>query len=188
MSIEKQNQILNNATLLHDKASIEAAIDKMASQLCVDYQNSNPIFLVVMNGGLIFAGKLLPKLQFPAQIDYCHATRYRGETSGGELVWKAAPQMSLQGRHVLLIDDILDEGYTLKAIEAECEKLGAASVKTVVLIEKHHDRKAEPNMKPDYCALTCPDQYIFGCGMDVEHYWRNTEAIYIHNPESFDDD
>jgi len=182
MTVEKQNDIKRKATLLYNKEAIDIALEKMAEKINQDYQDLNPVFLVVMNGGLIFAGKLLPKLNFPGQIDYCHATRYRGETFGGELVWKSSPQMSLEGRHVILIDDILDEGYTLKAIIEECQKLNVGSVSTAVLIEKEHDRKAEPGMKADYCELTTPDHYIFGCGMDIDHYWRNTESIYIYNP------
>ncbi|WP_196139153.1 hypoxanthine-guanine phosphoribosyltransferase [Aliikangiella sp. G2MR2-5] len=183
MEIDRINLVKKNATLLHDKNTVEQAIKSMAVTISKDYKDKNPIFLVIMNGGLIFAGKLLPLLDIPAEIDYCHATRYRGETSGGELIWKATPQTSIEDRHVVLLDDILDEGYTLKSIVETCEKMGAASVKTAVLIEKEHDRKAVEGMCADYCELTTPDHYIFGCGMDIDHYWRNTDAIYIYNPE-----
>lgn len=182
MTLDELNQIKENATLLHEKTTIDEALMKMADQISQDYKDKNPVFLVVMNGGLVFAGKLLPLLKFPGQVDYCHATRYRGEMSGGELVWKAGPQKPLKDRHVILIDDILDEGYTLHAIIEACQKWQVASVKSAVLIEKLHDRKAFPGMKPDYCELTTPDHYVFGCGMDVDHYWRNTESIYIYNP------
>ncbi len=180
MSIEALNTIKNNALLLHDKSVVDAAIKTMAKKLTNNYQTLNPIFIVVMNGGLIFAGKLLAQLNFPAQIDYCHATRYRGEKQGKDIQWKALPQMSLTNRHVVLLDDILDEGTTLKAIKEKCLSLGAKSVKTAVLIEKEHQRKIDANTQADYCELTTPDHYIFGYGMDIDHYWRNTESIYIH--------
>ena len=182
MTLDELNQIKQNATLLYNKASIDEALQKMADKINQDYQDKNPVFLVVMNGGLVFAGKLLPLLKFPAQIDYCHATRYRGEKTGGDLIWKAKPQKNLRNRHVILIDDILDEGYTLHAIAEACQEWQVASVSSAVLIEKLHDRKVFTGMKPDYCELTTPDHYIFGCGMDVDHYWRNTESIYIYNP------
>ncbi|TQV72147.1 hypoxanthine-guanine phosphoribosyltransferase [Aliikangiella marina] len=179
--INELNQIKSNATLLHSKEVIDEALAKLQSQLTSDYAEKNPIFLVVMNGGLIFAGKILPLLNFPIQIDYCHATRYRGATTGGEIEWRAKPQMDLSGRHVIVVDDILDEGFTLQGIVAACESMGALSVKTLVLIEKLHDRKAFKNMKPDYCELQGPDQYSFGAGMDYNHYWRNCDAIYLLN-------
>ena len=179
--LEQIKQAKDNATLLHSSEVINQALNKLQIQLTNDYSNKNPVFLVVMNGGLIFAGKILPQLNFPAQIDYCHATRYRGETSGGQIEWKAKPQMDLANRHVVVVDDILDEGYTLQAIVNACQEMGAASIKTLVLIEKLHDRKAIPDMKPDYCELETPDQYIFGFGMDYNHYWRNCDEIYLLN-------
>ena len=181
MDIDKLKQIKQEAKLLHSKQTIDKALASLRDQLVADYMDKNPIFLVVMNGGLVFAGQLLPQIDIPAQIDYCHATRYRGATSGGEIEWKVKPNLSLKDRNVIIVDDILDEGYTLQAIVKDCEKQGAASIKTLVLIEKLHDRKAVAGMRSDYCELETPDKYIFGFGMDVNHYWRNLDAIYILN-------
>ena len=183
MNIKQLNQVKSQATLLHDSKTIESALNRLALQLTSDYFDKNPIFLVVMNGGLIFSGKLLPELNFPAQIDYCHATRYRGEMSGGDIEWKAKPNIDLANRHVVIVDDILDEGYTLKAIIDDCWDKNVTSVKTCVLIEKLHNRKAINGMTPDYCELTTDDHYVFGYGMDFNHYWRNTNNIYIYNPK-----
>lgn len=167
------------ATLLHDRRTVQSAIEAMAEQLTCDYRGLDPVILVVMNGGLVVAGQLLPQLDFPAQLDYCHATRYRGRTSGSEIQWWVRPRAELSGRHVLIMDDILDEGHTLQAVVEACEQAGALSVKSLVLIEKLHDRKAREGMRPDYCQLSAPDEYVFGFGMDYNHYWRNTDAIYI---------
>ena len=131
-----------------------------------------------MNGGLIFAGKLLTHLKFPLEASYLHATRYRNQTSGGDLFWKAKPEVSFIDRHVLIIDDILDEGHTLSAIVDFCKHAGARQVHTAVLIDKEHDRKASPGLKADYAGLPCIDRYIFGYGMDYKGYWRNAAGIY----------
>src|SRR3546814_11189893 len=93
-----------------------------------------------MNGGLIFSGKLLTYLNFPLEASYLHATRYRNETSGGDLFWKAKPEVSFIDRDVLIIDDILDEGHTLGAIIDFCKQAGARKVHTAVLLDKDHDR------------------------------------------------
>jgi len=177
------NQIKDDAILLHDANVIDQSLEKLAKSITHDYADKQPVFLVVMNGGLVFAGNLLPKLNFPAQLDYCHATRYRGEISGGEIEWKTTSNIDLNGRHVVIIDDILDEGYTLQAVIQDCINKNVASVKTCILIEKLHDRKAVKNMRPDYCELTTPDQYVFGFGMDCNHYWRNCDSIYILNSD-----
>lgn len=135
-------QIMAEADCLFTEAEVEAAIDKVASQIDAELAELNPVVFCVMNGGLIFSGKLLTKLNFPLEASYLHATRYRNETSGGELFWKAKPEVSFIDRDVLIIDDILDEGHTLGAIIDFCRHAGARAVHTAVLIDKEHERKA----------------------------------------------
>jgi hypoxanthine phosphoribosyltransferase len=171
-------QVMAEADCLHDEAAVEAAIARVASAINADLAELNPVVFCVMNGGLIFSGKLLTQLNFPLEASYLHATRYRNETSGGELFWKAKPEVSFIDRDVLIIDDILDEGHTLEAILGFCRHAGARSVHTAVLINKEHDRKAHPDLKADYVGLSCIDRYIFGYGMDYKGYWRNAPGIY----------
>lgn len=78
---------------------------------------------------------------------------------------------------MLVIDDIFDEGDTLKAIVAEVRRQGAAAVYSAVLVNKRHDRKAA-GLTVDFVGLEVPDRYVFGCGMDYKEYWRNLPAIY----------
>ncbi len=170
-----------NATVIITKNEIEDALLRLAEQLNADYHDKNPIFLVVLNGGLIFSGQLLPKIKVLCQLDYCHATRYRGNLQGADIQWKAKPQMDLSQRHIIIVDDILDEGHTLQAISEYCFAKHAKSVKSLILVEKKHQRKAYNNQKPDYCELTVPDEYVFGFGMDYAHHWRNSNDIYSLN-------
>ena len=171
-------QVMAEADCLYDEAQVEAAIAQVAEAINGELAERNPVVFCVMNGGLIFTGKLLPKLNFPLEVSYLHATRYRSETTGGELFWKAKPELSFLGRDVLIIDDILDEGHTLAAIIDFCRHAGAAAVHTAVLIDKQHQRKARPNYKADYVGLPCEDRFIFGYGMDYKGYWRNAPGIY----------
>ncbi len=171
-------QVMAEADCLYTDAQVEAAIAQVATTINADLAERNPVVFCVMNGGLIFAGKLLPKLNFPLELSYLHATRYRNETSGGELFWKAKPEISFIDRDVLIIDDILDEGHTLGAISDFCQHAGASAVHIAVLIDKAHDRKARPGLKADYVGLSCVDRYIFGYGMDYKGYWRNAAGIY----------
>ena len=172
--------VLETATLLYDEQAVENALDTLAEQINRDYAELDPVFMVIMKGGLAFGGKLLQKLTIPLQLDYCHATRYRDEMFGDSHIdWKVKLPHNIRDRHVILVDDILDEGHTLQAIIDECHSLRAASVKTAVMVEKRHRRKAVKNMTPDYCELHATDEYIFGCGMDYKSYWRNTRSIYM---------
>src|SRR3990167_4168321 len=171
-------QVMAEADCLYSNAEVEVAIDTMAAAINGELAERNPVGFCVMNGGLIFSGKLLPKLDFPLELSYLHATRYRNETSGGELFWKAKPEISFIDRDVLIIDDILDEGHTLGAIVDFCRHAGASAVHTAVLIDKDHQRKARPDLQADYVGLPCIDRYIFGYGMDYKGYWRNAAGIY----------
>jgi hypoxanthine phosphoribosyltransferase len=171
---------LADADLIHDRATLERAIDTMADAIQADYAGSRPLFLTVMHGGLPFAGQLalaLGERGLDAEFDYLHATRYRGETSGGELVWKHRPATPLQGRRVLLVDDIVDEGHTLAAVRAWCVEQGAAEVRIAALAVKSHDRCVE-GVHADYAGVDVPDRYVFGYGMDYYEQGRNLPAIY----------
>lgn len=171
-------QVQSEADCLFNQQQVEQAIDAMAQSICDKLADKNPIVLTIMNGGLIFAGQLLTRLSFPLQVDYCHATRYRGKTSGGELHWKALPQVPMLDRVVLVVDDILDEGHTLQAILNAIRAQGATEVYTAVLVDKEHDRKASPDLKADFVGLKVPDRYVFGYGMDYKEYLRNAPGIY----------
>lgn len=177
-NLEHIQQVMAEADTLFTEQEVEAAIDAVAEQINQRLANSNPVVFCVMNGGLIFSGKLLTKLTFPLEQSYLHASRYRNETTGGELFWKAKPEVSFMGREVLIIDDILDEGHTLAALVEFCKHAGASQVYTAVLMDKQHDRKARPDLKADFVGLYCEDRYIFGYGMDYKGYWRNAAGIY----------
>ena len=174
--VEAQD-VLKNADCLHDAKAISAAYDRMAAAIRAEYEGKKPLILCVMIGGLHPTSEITQRLAFPFQIDYLHATRYRGETTGGGLLWKAYPEISVRGRDVLVIDDILDEGHTLAAIIDTLQKQEAASIKVAVLAEKLHGRKA-PGIKADFVGVTVEDRYVFGCGMDYKSYWRQLPAIY----------
>jgi len=131
-----------------------------------------------MNGGLIFSGRLLPKLPFPLETSYLHATRYGDRTCGQRLEWRAEPAQPVHGRTVLVLDDILDEGHTLHAILDHLRGEGATRVLSGVLVYKLHERKAVPGMRADFTGVDVADRFLFGCGMDYKGYWRNAPGIY----------
>jgi hypoxanthine phosphoribosyltransferase len=171
-------QIRDEAVMLHGPEAVAVALDRMAGEITAALDGTLPIVLCVLNGGIIPAGHLLTRLAFPLETDYLHATRYRGKTTGElEIAWLCKPHLSLQGRTVLLVDDILDEGHTLKAISRFCRVSGAARVYTAVLVEKHHDRRVA-GMTADFIGLGVEDRYVFGCGMDYKGYLRNLSGIF----------
>lgn len=175
---DEARQVLDHADCLHDARSVESAYERLADAISADYLDRNPLILCVMTGGLVPAAEIIKRLGFPFELDYLHATRYRGATSGGGLVWKRQPgARRIAGREVLVIDDILDEGHTLVAIRKAIEEFRPRSLKVAVLVEKLHNRRA-PGMQAEYIGLQVADRYVFGCGMDYKEYWRQLPAIY----------
>ena len=180
---EKIKSVYESSTCLYTTKEVEAALDRMAIKIHKKLADKNPILLCVMVGGLVPLGNLLPRLDFPLEVDYVHATRYRGEISGGELHWKVKPSLDLTGRTVLVVDDILDGGVTLAAIIAEVKTLGAAHVYCAVLVDKHHKRVEHGLSHADFVGLEVDDHYIFGYGMDYHEYLRNAPGIFVVAPE-----
>lgn len=177
-TVEEIQKVFDEADCLCDEQQVQAAIARMAEAITERLANANPILFTVMNGGLILAGQLLPRLCFPLQSEYLHATRYRQETTGGILEWKVSPNVDIRDRTVLIVDDILDEGTTLAGIIDYCRKQGARDVLTAVLVDKKHDRKARPGLRGDFTGLDVEDRFLFGYGMDYKGYWRNAPGIY----------
>ena len=168
---------LRSADIIHDREALDAGIRTMAARLRADYGGRRPLFLTMMNGGMIFAGQLALELGIDVEMDYLHATRYRGETQGAELHWLRKPRVSLAGRDVLLVDDILDEGKTLLEVGRWCRAQGCAELRVAVLALKRHDRCVE-GVSADYVGVEVPDRYVFGYGMDYHEQGRNLPAIH----------
>jgi hypoxanthine phosphoribosyltransferase len=172
------NEVYNRSSCIYTQADVDRALDNMAVDITKKLSEKNPVIICVMIGGLIPVGNLLLRLKFPLEIDYVHATRYRGSLSGGEIHWKAKPKVDLRGRTVLIVDDILDGGVTLQAIIDEFLEIGAAEVYSAVLVDKYQKRVPGGLKHADFVGLQVEDHYVFGFGMDYKEYLRNIPGIY----------
>lgn len=174
--------VLADADVIHGREVLEAAIATMADAIRDEYAGDDrpPLFVTIMHGGMPFAAQLafaLGERGLDVEFDYLHATRYRGGTTGSRLAWLHRPATPMRGRRVILVDDILDEGHTLKAVTRWCEDEGAADVRVAVLATKVHDRCVD-GVCADWSGVDVPDRYVFGYGMDYNEQGRNLPAIY----------
>jgi hypoxanthine phosphoribosyltransferase len=174
---QEAERVFAGADRLYTREEVETALDRMAVAVTLKLRDHNPLILCLMLGAVVVTGKLLTRLRFPLQLEYIHATRYRGATRGGELEWLRLPRDRIRGRTVLIVDDILDEGITLKAITSACREAGASAVYSAVLLDKQLD-KPKQFPRADFTGLTIPDRYVFGYGMDYKEYLRNCDGIY----------
>ncbi len=168
--------MLEQSEVVWTEDQVTAALDRMAAEISAALGGANPVVLCVMLGGLIPTARLLGRFDFPLELDYIHATRYRGDTRGHDLHWRARPGTELAGRDVLVIDDILDEGITLAGVLAFCREQGASAVRSAVLVDKRHGR-TKALERADFTGLEVDDRYVFGCGMDYRDCFRNLRSI-----------
>lgn len=176
-------ELFQHAEKLFEPAEINEALTHVARDIERDFADKDPLCLIVMLGGFVFAGQLLPKIKIPLEVDYIHATRYRGEMQAADAIhWLVKPNNSLKDRHILILDDILDEGVTLAEIINYCQAHGALSVKTAVMVDKNVPRSPKGIQHADYAALKTENAFLFGYGMDCKEYWRNADGIYALIP------
>jgi hypoxanthine phosphoribosyltransferase len=154
---------------------VQAAIERLAREIEQRLADTYPLVLAVMGGAVVFAGQILPRLHFPLDFDYIHASRYGQGTRGMRIEWRVTPPEGLAGRTVLVLDDILDGGETMSAIRDRLLAQGAQAFYCAVLVEKILARNKP--VSADFVGLRIPDRFVFGCGMDAKGFWRNLPEI-----------
>ncbi len=169
-------EVREKADLIYDEVAMVSCYDHLAEKITESLSDSRPLLLPVMMGGIYLCGQLLQRLDFPLELDYLHATRYRDTLQGNDLRWLVQPSERVLGRTVLVIDDILDQGLTLSGVIGNLRKAGAAEVQSVVLTDKQCRRIKE--VEVTYKGVDVPNRYVFGCGMDYRGFWRNLPQIY----------
>lgn len=175
---------LNEADCLYSQTEIESALDRMALEITNTLQDKNPVIICIMTGALITTGHLLTRLRFSLEVDYIHATRYRGAIRGGDLHWLVEPRKDLADRTVLLVDDIMDGGITLAAIMDYCQQAKAKEVYSAVLVSKSRTREPGVHFEPDFYGVKAEDRFLFGFGLDYDDQLRNAPGIYAFKNNS----
>ncbi|MDH3607709.1 MAG: hypoxanthine-guanine phosphoribosyltransferase [Gammaproteobacteria bacterium] len=170
-------QVRENADVLISEQEINQAIDVVAKDIESTLDSEVPIILCVMKGGLMFTSALMQRISSPMILDYVHVDRYRNKTQGVSIHWHKEPDTSLKDQTVIIVDDILDEGYTLQELIAYCQAKGAKKVLSAVLLKKKLSN-TPTSVTPDFIGLEVTDRYVFGWGMDYKGYLRNLSSIY----------
>lgn len=177
--------LLAHAEEIVSKEDVAAAVTQVAAVLNARFgapgSEAFPMVLGVMGGAVVFTGNLLPQLDFPLEFDYIHVTRYGDDDQGGKVVWKVIPRQNVQGKTIIVVDDILDEGETLAHVKQRLLDMGAAEVILAVFADKAIG-KAKP-VTADIVGLTIPNRFVVGYGMDVYGYWRNLPGLWAINPD-----
>jgi hypoxanthine phosphoribosyltransferase len=165
------------ARLVATTAEVEVAYQRLATAMQPAVAAGDCILLGVLLGGAVPLVRVAGLLQGDLLIDVCRVGRYGDATRGGIPQWISPPRAAMYGQHVILIDDIFDEGITLDFIAAYCRQQGVRKLSTAVLVRKRHER-VSGSLMPDHVGLEVGDEYVFGCGMDYQGRWRHLDAIW----------
>jgi hypoxanthine phosphoribosyltransferase len=159
---------------------IEEAVSAVAARINADLAGKNPIFVCVLNGAFIFAADLYRHVTIPSQITFMRMKSYEGMQSTGKVKTIASLHESMVGRTVVVVEDIVDTGYTMQRMIAQLKDLGASEVYVSTLLRKPKACKV-PDLKIDYAALEIPNDFIVGYGLDYDEEGRNLPDIYVLN-------
>lgn len=172
--------------VLIDEAVIGKRIDVMAGRVLEEFQGRELMVVVILKGALVFTADLLRRLPIPLEIECLNVASYHGGTeSSGQVDFLDAKLPPVEGRSVLVVDDILDTGRTLAAVSAKLREQGAAKVKTCVLLSKDKDRAAE--VDADFVGFGIGDEFVVGYGLDFRGLYRNLPFIGVLKEEVIGD-
>ncbi len=170
MNIQKKPQVLI------PRKEIEAAVKRLAKEITRDYRDKNPVILGVLKGSFIFMSDLVRKLDFPLEIDFVRCSSYTGGTqSSGRVRMASGLRPRIRGRHVVVVEDIIDTGITLSYLISYFKSKKTASVKLCALADKPTRRVAPLDI--DYSGFTVPDKFLVGYGLDCDEKYRNLPDI-----------
>lgn len=164
--------------IIHTEAAVRAAVRRLARRLSRDYAGKTPVVVGILKGGAYFLVPLTQAMAVPLEIEFVRASSYGNkQTSSGRVRRDRDPGFPVKGRHVLLVDDILDTGRTLSVFHRAFERLGAASVRSAVLFDKPAARQVP--YEADYPGLPVPDVWLTGCGLDSDGLYRNCPFVGV---------
>lgn len=171
--------------ILYTKEEVAARIQEMGAQLTKDYQGELPMVVGVLRGSFIFMADLVRSIQTPLELDFVAASSYGSwAVSTGKVDMRLDLEKEIAGRHVIVVEDILDTGRTLSKLVEELKKRHPASLKLCVLLDKPDRRVAE--IEADYVGFTVPDEFVVGCGLDFNQQYRQLPYIGILKPSIYE--
>jgi hypoxanthine phosphoribosyltransferase len=159
-----------------DDLTIENKVQEIADSIREDFHEKYPMFLVVMNGAFIFAADLIRKLDFPCELNFVRIKSYQGTESSGKIDIYMPPNIELSGRHLIIVEDIIDTGNTMASFIPELQKYQPASIKLTSILVKPDAHKHD--IITEYPGFIIPNKFVVGYGMDYDGMGRNLKDLY----------
>lgn len=165
--------------VLLGSAEIGARVTALGAELAAAYDGKNPVLLVVLKGSFIFAADLSRAVDTAHELHFIRARSYVGDVSSGEVDVSGLDGVSLDGRHVVVVEDIVDTGLTMAALMRRIEAMGAASVEAITLLQKETVRRRPETPPVRWVAFTIPDKFVVGYGLDFDQRLRHLPFVGV---------
>ncbi|MGK5511107.1 hypoxanthine phosphoribosyltransferase [Brevibacillus formosus] len=170
--------------ILLSEEDIAGKVRELGETLAAEYKDKNPLVICVLKGAVIFMADLIRHMNIPCEMDFMAVSSYgSGTESSGMVKILKDLDTSVQDRHVLVVEDIMDSGLTLSRLVELLRHREAASVKVVTLLNKPERRKVD--ISPDYKGYDVPDEFVVGYGLDYAEHYRNLPYIGVLKPEVY---
>lgn len=180
---------MNNdiAKILISEEQLSKRIREMAAEISRDYAGKNPTMICILKGAVMFYTDLLRQVSIPLTMDFMAVSSYGNKTkSSGEVEIRKDLSTSIEGKHVVIVEDIVDSGFTLSYLSRMLASRGAASVKLCTLLDKPARRAPGITLKSDYSGFVVGDEFVVGYGLDYAEYYRNLPYIGVLKPEVYE--
>ncbi len=169
--------------ILLSEQEIEEIVEKIAKEIEKDYKDKKPLLVGLLKGCVVFMSDLSKKLDFKLELDYMDVSSYYGTQSSGVVSIDRDLKTSVENRHVLIVEDIVDTGRTLEKIKSLMKDRGASTVKVVTMLDKPEGRVVE--IQADYVGATIPNEFVVGYGLDYNDIYRNLPYIGVLKEEIY---
>ena len=167
----------NQLTLLIPRSVIEQTVARLAKQISEDYRDRQLVAVGILKGAFIFMADLVRRLDIPLEVDFITVSSYGSSTeSSRTITLRQDLTTDIRGKHVLVIEDIVDSGHTVRYVLEHLAAAGAASVRLCALADKPSRR--ETSVRLDYLGFTVPDRFVVGYGLDFDNKFRYLPDIY----------
>ena len=173
------------AKVLLTEEQIKARIEELGKEISRDYEGKDPVVLGVLKGVVVFYADMIRHITVPCQTDFMCLSSYQGTTSTGNMIVKQDMSVDVNGRHVLILEDIFDTGGSLNYTYHHLMSKNPASVKICTLLDKPDRRRPGITLQCDYVGFTIPNEFVVGYGLDYNEHYRNLPYVGILKPEVY---
>lgn len=165
-------------SILLSREKIDAAVKQMGERITQDYNGEEIVLVCILRGAFIFCADLARSIDLPVEVDFISASSYgRATESSGNVQINKDLEMDIEGKNVMLVEDIIDSGLTLKTLRDMMLLRNPKSIRIVTLLDKTERRKAD--IHPDYCCFDIPDEFVVGYGLDYDSRYRNVPDVMV---------